>query len=154
MLRLPRYSRFFSMALLGFIFILVLDKPFFESTSPTEVADNVFISIQIDNGETKLCIDNQSEYYFRTGLPDFADIEVYNDGKWTPIVDKKISLLIALVVPPNITSYETPYWSNATNSLESGFYRVKFSEILIQTSISRESTLETVRDTFVSFTIP
>lgn len=55
------------MALLGFIFILVLDKPFFESTSPTEVADNVFISIQIDNGETKLCIDNQSEYYFRTG---------------------------------------------------------------------------------------
>lgn len=51
MLRLPRYSRFFSMALLGFIFILVLDKPFFESTSPTEVADNVFISIQIDNGE-------------------------------------------------------------------------------------------------------
>ena len=143
MLRLPRYSRFFSMALLGFIFILVLDKPFFESTSPTEVADNVFISIQIDNGETKLCIDNQSEYYFRTGLPDFADI-----------VDKKISLLMALVVPPNITSYETPYWSNATNSLESGFYRVKFSEILIQTSISRESTLETVRDTFVSFTIP
>lgn len=141
MLRLPLFPLFLYGSL-GFYLHISFRQAFFESTSPTEVADNVFISIQIDNGETKLCIDNQSEYYFRTGLPDFADIEVYNDGKWTPIVDKKISLLMALVVPPNITSYETPYWSNATNSLESGFYRVKFSEILIQTSISRKALLK------------
>ena len=159
MLRPRRYACFFSVVLLVFTALLVLNKPLFKMlvfqlTLPTEAADDVFISIEIDNGETNLCIDNQSEYYFRTGLPDFSDIEVYNNGKWIPITTEKISLLMAGVVPPNTTSCETPYWSEAGNLLESGFYRVKFSGIWVQTDLSKESTFKTMPDTFVHFSIP
>lgn len=159
MLRRPRYACFFSVVLLVFTVILVLNKPlfemlFFQSTLPTEAADDVFISIEIDNGETMLCIDNQSKYYFRTGLPDFSDIEVYNNGKWIPIATEKISLLMAGIVPPNTTSCEAPYWSEAGTLLESGFYRVKFSGIWVQTDLCQESTFKTMPDTFVYFSIP
>lgn len=159
MLRRPRYACFFSVVLLVFTVILVLNKPlfeilFFQLTLPTEAADDVFISIEIDNGETTLCIDNQSEYYFRTGLPDFSDIEVYNNGKWIPIATEKISLLMAGIVPPNTTSCEAPYWSEAGTLLESGFYRVKFSGIWVQTDLCQESTFKTMPDTFAYFSIP
>lgn len=153
-----RCSRLFPMALLVLAVILVLNSSLFKNTisqsnSPTEVADNIFISIQINHGETTIYIDNQSEYYFRTGLPDFSDLEVYDDGKWSSITTENISLLMAGIVPPFTSIYEVPYWSETVTSLKSGLYRLKFSGIQMQTTLSQESTLNALPDTYVPFTI-
>ena len=98
-------------------------------------------------------IDNRSEYYFRTGLPDFFNLEVYDDGKWVSITTEDISLLMAGIVPPFTSIHEVPYWSEAVASLKSGLYRLKFSGMQIQTTLSQESTLNALPDTYVPFTI-
>jgi len=159
MFHLPRYNHRFPVVIfvLAFIIILMislLGLHFSQLTTPTEIADNVFISMQIDAGKTTLQIDNQSEHYFRTEFPDYADLEVYDNGKWQPITTVNISLLGSLIVLPNTTFSEAPYWSEAAASLDRGFYRVKFSGMRMQSSLSKESTIETIPDTFVPFTIP